>query len=81
MFGRFIGSLIYDLRRTYAISLALILLFPPINYNTKYTTHVEFVGWDFITTLGGGRFINITYLIIEIAFVTTIFFLFRNKKK
>jgi len=75
-FGKLVKKIISDPKKLYAISLVTIVLFPPINFVTSIQ---QFKGWFFITKLGGRYHINITYLIIEIALVTVLYYLFRKK--
>ena len=65
-------------KEIYIFALIVIILFPPLsNY---YTTREAFIGWNFISNLGGTTQIKMSYLILEIALITTIFLLFRKKK-
>lgn len=75
-FGKLVKKIISDPKKLYAISLVLIILFPPINFVTSIS---QFKGWFFITKLGGFFHINIQYLIIEVALVTVLYYLFRKK--
>ena len=65
-------------KRVYALSLITIVFFPPLsNY---YTNRESFIGWDFISNLGGYTQIKISYLLLEIALITIVFLLFRKSK-
>ena len=75
--GKLVGKIIRDPKKLYIISLVLIFLFPPINRVPSEKSF--FVGWDFITKLGGIYHINVTYILIEFAIVSIAYFLFRKK--
>ena len=60
----------------YLTSIILIVMFPPIE--TIYNT---FVGWGFITDLGGNIRINMIYFLSEIGIVTLVFFAYLFSKK
>jgi hypothetical protein len=75
-FVKLVKKIISDPKKLYAISLVLIILFPPINFVTRIS---QFKGWFFITKLGGFYHINIQYLIIEVALVKVLYYLFRKK--
>ena len=59
----------------YVIFIILIILFPPIDtlniYNKPY-----FVGWSFITDLGGDWKINVVYFLGEIGIVSLVYFFY-----
>jgi hypothetical protein len=61
----------------YLTSIILIVMFPPIENTNNY-----FMGWTFITELGGVWRINMVYFLSEIGIVTLVFFAyFLSKKK
>ena len=65
----------------YAVVLILIFLFPPMNIEES-KNYVRFIGWNFISGLGGETKIDIPYLLVEIGMATLvyIFFIFSQKK-
>ena len=65
----------------YAVVLILIFLFPPMNIEES-RNYVRFIGWNFISGLGGETKIDIPYLLVEIGMATLvyIFFIFSQKK-
>ena len=76
--GFIIGLEKINAKVIYIFALIMIILFPPLsNY---YTTRESFIGWTFISNLGGTTQIKMSYLILEVALITTIFLLFRKKK-
>ena len=60
----------------YLTSIILIVMFPPIE-----TVNNTFVGWGFITDLGGNIRINMIYFLSEIGIVTLVFFAYLFSKK
>ena len=60
----------------YLTSIILIVMFPPIE-----TINNTFVGWGFITDLGGNIRINMIYFLSEIGIVTLVFFAYLFSKK
>ena len=60
----------------YLTSIILIVMFPPIE-----TINNTFVGWGFITDLGGARRINMIYFLSEIGIVTLVYFAYLFSKK
>ena len=60
----------------YLTSIILIVMFPPIE-----TVNNTFVGWGFITDLGGNIRINMIYFLSEIGIVTLVFFAYLFLKK
>ena len=60
----------------YLTSIILIVMFPPIE-----TINNTFVGWGFITDLGGNIRINMIYFLCEIGIVTLVFFAYLFSKK
>ena len=73
---RFIKKILREPKKLYALALILMVLFPPIASSSGSSR-----GWGFITDISGSYRINATYMIIEFALVTILFFLFRNKNK
>ena len=65
----------------YAVVLILIFIFPPMNIEES-KNYVRFIGWNFISMLGGETKIDIPYLLVEMGMATLvyIFFLFSQKK-
>ena len=59
----------------YLTSIILIVMFPPIE-----TINNTFVGWGFITDLGGNIRINMIYFLSEIGIVTLVFFAYLFSK-
>ena len=65
-------------KEIYVLSLIMIILFPPM---ASFRTNREvFEGWKFISNLTLTFQIKIPYLLIEVAFVTVVFLLFRKKE-
>ena len=65
-------------KEIYVLTLILIILFPPM---ASFRTNREvFEGWKFISNLTLTFQIKIPYLLIEVAFVTVVFLLFRKKE-
>ena len=64
----------------YFIFIILIILFPPID---EYLAprDIPFLGWKFITTLGGDYKINVVYFLGEIGIVTLVYFAYFLSKK
>ena len=60
----------------YLTSIILIVMFPP-----KATINNTFIGWGFITDLGGNIRINMIYFLSEIGIVTLVFFAYLFSKK
>ncbi len=60
----------------YLTSIILIVMFPP-----KETINNTFIGWGFITDLGGNIRINMIYFLSEIGIVTLVFFAYLFSKK
>lgn len=60
----------------YLTSIILIVMFPPIE-----TINNIFIGWNFITDLGGNIRINMIYFLSEIGIVTLVFFAYLFSKK
>ena len=60
----------------YLTSIILIVMFPP-----KETINNIFIGWGFITDLGGNIRINMIYFLSEIGIVTLVFFAYLFSKK
>ena len=65
----------------YVVVLILIFLFPPMNIEES-KNYVRFIGWNFISGLGGETKIDIPYLLVEMGMATLvyIFFLISQKK-
>jgi hypothetical protein len=65
----------------YVVVLILIFIFPPMNIEES-KNYVRFIGWNFISGLGGETKIDIPYLLVEIGMATLvyIFFIFSQKK-
>ena len=65
----------------YVVVLILIFIFPPMNIEES-KNYVRFIGWNFISMLGGETKIDIPYLLVEMGMATLvyIFFLFSQKK-
>jgi hypothetical protein len=65
----------------YVVVLILIFLFPPMNIEES-KNYVRFIGWNFISMLGGEIKIDIPYLLVEVGMATLvyIFFLISQKK-
>ena len=59
----------------YLTSIILIVMFPPIE-----TINNIFIGWGFITDLGGNIRINMIYFLSEIGIVTLVFFAYLFSK-
>jgi hypothetical protein len=59
----------------------IIFLFPPMNIEES-KNYVRFIGWNFISGLGGETKIDIPYLLVEVGMATLvyIFFLISQKK-
>jgi hypothetical protein len=75
-FGKFI-SIILKPFIIYFLFIVLIVIFPPIENANNY-----FMGWSFITELGGPWRINMVYFLSEIGIVTLVYFAhFLSKKK
>jgi len=63
----------------YVIFIILIILFPPID---DYTYRkIEFIGWSFITDLGGDWKINVVYFLGEIGIVSLVYFFYLQSIK
>ena len=62
-------------KRVYALGLVLICSFPPVSH---YYKNESFRGLMLISELGGPMQIKLSYLFLEIALITIIFFLFRK---
>ena len=60
----------------YLTSIILIVMFPP-----KETINNTFIGWGFITDLGGNIRINMIYFLSEIGIVTLVYFAYLFSKK
>ena len=71
---RFIKKIPREPKKIYAVALILMVLFPPMATHDGRQR-----GWGFIFDLEYR--INTTYMIIEFALATILFFLFRNKNK
>ena len=74
-FGRIVGFIKTPFG-IYLTSIILIVMFPPIE-----TINNTFVGWGFITDLGGNIRINMIYFLSEIGIVTLVFFAYLFSKK
>ena len=75
----FLGSIAGFIKTPFGIyltSIILIVMFPPIE-----TINNTFVGWGFITDLGGNIRINMIYFLSEIGIVTLVFFAYLFSKK
>ena len=68
-----------DPRIYYATALIIIFLFPPINDVYGRHNHYDFVGWYFISQLGGDFKMNIPIICIELLIVSAIYFIYRKK--
>ena len=64
----------------YLIFIILIILFPPIDWHLG-PKEIQFLGWQFITKLGGDDKINVVYFLGEIAIVTLVYFMYLQSKK
>ena len=73
-----IKKILKDPRTYYVIALLGIFLFPPIN-DTYGTTYSDFIGWYFISTLGGDLKINFPFMAVEFFIVSVIYFIYRKK--
>ena len=64
----------------YLIFIVLIILFPPID---EYLApkDIPFLGWKFITALGGDYKINVVYFLGEIGIVTLVYFVYLQSRK
>ena len=71
-------KILKDPRTYYVIALLGIIFFPPIN-ETYAMTYSDFLGWYFISLLGGDYKINIPYIAIELFIVSVIYFIYRKK--
>ena len=60
----------------YLTSIILIVMFP-----AKETINNIFIGWGFITDLGGNIRINMIYFLSEIGIVTLVYFAYLFSKK
>jgi hypothetical protein len=74
-----IKKILKDPRTYYVIALLVIVLYPPINDTWPRGKRSEFIGWDFISLLGGDYKINIPYIAIEFFIVSIIYFIYRKK--
>jgi hypothetical protein len=74
-------EIIKDAFIIYVVVLILIFLFPPMNIEES-KNYVRFIGWNFISMLGGEIKIDIPYLLVEVGMATLvyIFFLISQKK-
>ena len=75
-FGKFIRSLLKPFP-IYLFFIILIVMFPPIE--RRYSNF--FLGWSFITDLGGDHRINMIYFLSEIGIVTLVYFAYLFSKK
>ena len=64
----------------YLIFIILIILFPPINWHLS-SQRIDFLGWNFITALGGEDKINVVYFLGEVGIVTLVYFMYLQSKK
>ena len=64
----------------YLIFIILIILFPPIDWHLD-PKEIQFLGWKFITKLGGDDKINVVYFLGEIGIVTLVYFMYLQSIK
>jgi hypothetical protein len=64
----------------YLIFIILIILFPPIDWHLD-PKEILFLGWEFITKLGGDYKINVVYFLGEIGIVTLVYFVYLQSRK
>jgi hypothetical protein len=64
----------------YVVVLILIFLFPPMNIEES-KNYVRFIGWNFISGLGGETKIDIPYLLVEVGMATLVYIFFLISQK